>query len=214
MFTGLIQQVGEVASVEQSADGGSIIVRASGWGRPLERGESIAVSGACLTLTGWNGETLTFDVLQETFDKTSLGGKRAGDLVNLERALALGDPLGGHMVTGHVDGTGVVRSIERVGRDRALAVTCGPALAAESVMKGSIACDGISLTIVDVGDDWFSVHIIPHTWEHTALRTARVGGCINLETDLLGKYVRRYLQKGTEGGRVTMETLRKAGYLM
>lgn len=217
MFTGLIRAVGQIESVAASENGGTLSVRceqATNWG---EIGASIAVNGVCLTVRELRGDVMLFDVLAETLNRTNLKRKAHGSLVNLEPALRLGDPVGGHWVTGHVDGVGTVQQIRKVGRDREVRVACDPSLAAQMVVKGSISCDGISLTLVTVQDDSFSVHIIPHTWEHTAWRTLSEGDSINIELDLLGRYVFNYLQQmamahGIRGKGVTWERLRDAGF--
>lgn len=213
MFTGLIQQTGRVVSVNVAAEEGRLVVQASPWDTPLAVGESIAVSGACLTLASFQGDRLTFDALQETFRRTSLERKRPGDRVNLERALRAGDALGGHIVTGHVDGTGAVRGVRKAGRDWILDVEVDDSLLGGLVPKGSVACDGISLTIASLSERLFSVHIIPHTWAHTALADLKPGDRINIETDILGKYVARLLSTGGAGSPVTLESLRRAGFI-
>lgn len=213
MFTGLVQQVGRLERISFQGDAGRLELSAR-FDAPLQIGESVAVNGACLTLVEQRGETLVFDVLRETFDKTALRDKVPGAPLNLERALRLGDPLGGHLVSGHVDGTGDVRRIEAAGRDKVLAVAA-PALIAEIVPKGSIAIDGISLTVVDVVscDGTFSVHVIPHTWSQTALSALAPGARVNLETDLIGKYVRRQAANAVPGApAVTWDKLRGAGF--
>ena len=212
MFTGLVQQVGRLEEVTFQGEAGRLALAAR-FGAPLQIGESIAVNGACLTLVEQHGEKLVFDVLRETFDKTSLRDKAPGAPLNLERALRLGDPLGGHLVSGHVDGTGDVRRIESAGRDRVL-VVAAPALIAEIVPKGSIAIDGISLTVVDVvsADGTFSVHVIPHTWSQTALSALAPGARVNLETDMIGKYVRTMAAPAASAPQITWEKLRGAGF--
>jgi len=212
MFTGLVQQVGRLERISFQGDAGRLELSAR-FDAPLQIGESVAVNGACLTLVEQRGETLVFDVLRETFDKTALRDKVPGAPLNLERALRLGDPLGGHLVSGHVDGTGDVRRIEAAGRDKVLAVAA-PALIAEIVPKGSIAIDGISLTVVDVVscDGTFSVHVIPHTWSQTALSALAPGARVNLETDLIGKYVRTMAASTASAPQVTWEKLRDAGF--
>ena len=213
MFTGLVQQVGRLERISFQGDAGRLELSAR-FDAPLQIGESVAVNGACLTLVEQRGETLVFDVLRETFDKTALRDKVPGAPLNLERALRLGDPLGGHLVSGHVDGTGDVRRIEAAGRDKVLAVAA-PALIAEIVPKGSIAIYGISLTVVDVVscDGTFSVHVIPHTWSQTALSALAPGARVNLETDLIGKYVRRQAANAVPGApAVTWDKLRGAGF--
>ena len=214
MFTGLVQQVGRLERISFQGEAGRLALAAR-FDAPLQIGESVAVNGACLTLVEQRGETLVFDVLRETFDKTALRDKVPGAPLNLERALRLGDPLGGHLVSGHVDGTGELRRIETAGRDKVL-VVAAPALIAEIVPKGSIAIDGISLTVVDVAqaDGTFSAHVIPHTWSQTALAALAPGARVNLETDLIGKYV---LQQAANAAKtppaVTWDKLRDAGFL-
>ena len=213
MFTGLIQQVGRLEQVSFQGAAGRLALSAR-FDAPLQIGESIAVNGACLTLVEQRGETLVFDVLRETFDKTALRDKGPGSPLNLERALRVGDPLGGHLVSGHVDGTGDVLRIESAGRDKVL-VVAAPALIAEIVPKGSIAIDGISLTVVEVSptDGTFSVHVIPHTWSQTALSALAPGARVNLETDMIGKYVRTMAATTTSAPQITWDKLRDAGFL-
>ena len=212
MFTGLVQQVGRLERISFQGDAGRLELSAR-FDAPLQIGESVAVNGACLTLVEQRGESLVFDVLRETFDKTALRDKAPGAPLNLERALRAGDPLGGHLVSGHVDGTGEVRRIESAGRDKVLAVAA-PALIAEIVSKGSIAIDGISLTVVEVlpTEGAFSVHVIPHTWSQTALSALAPGARVNLETDMIGKYVRTMAATTASAPQVTWEKLRDAGF--
>ena len=213
MFTGLVQQIGRLERIAFQGEAGRLTISAR-FDAPLQIGESVAVNGACLTLVEQRGETLVFDVLRETFEKTALRDKTPGAPLNLERALRLGDPLGGHLVSGHVDGTGELRRIESAGRDKVL-VVAAPALIAEIVPKGSIAIDGISLTVVDVvsTDGTFSVHVIPHTWSQTALSALASGARVNLETDMIGKYVRTMAASAASALQVTWEKLRDAGFL-
>lgn len=212
MFTGLVQQVGRLERISFQGDAGRLELSAR-FNEPLQIGESVAVNGACLTLVEQRGENLVFDVLRETFEKTALRDKAPGMPLNLERALRLGDPLGGHLVSGHVDGTDEVRRIESAGRDKVL-VVAAPALIAEIVPKGSIAIDGISLTVVDVvsSDGTFSVHVIPHTWSQTALSALAPGARVNLETDMIGKYARTMAAPTVPAPQVTWEKLRDAGF--
>ncbi len=213
MFTGLVQQVGRMEHISFQGEAGRLALAAR-FDAPLQIGESIAVNGACLTLVEQHGENLVFDVLRETFDKTSLRDKGPGAPLNLERALRMGDPLGGHLVSGHVDGTGDVRRIESAGRDKVL-VVAAPSLLPEIVSKGSIAIDGISLTVVEVSPPagTFSVHVIPHTWNQTALSSLAPGGRVNLETDMIGKYVRAALGGSAAPAALTWDKLRDAGFL-
>ena len=213
MFTGLIQQLGRMEHISFQGDAGrltlSVPVETS-----LQIGESIAINGTCLTLVQQSGPHLVFDVLQETFSKTSLRDKSAGALLHIERALRIGDPIGGHLVSGHVDGTGELLRVETVGRDKVLTISA-PDLISEVVPKGSIALDGVSLTVVNVtpSDGCFTVHIIPHTWRETTFATLSLGSRINLETDMIGKYVRAAITTPSEHSTLTWEALRNAGFL-
>lgn len=194
MFSGIIQKLGTIRSVERQHDGsGRLVMTCEPWPEPVQPGESIANNGVCLTVTSSSGPELSFDVLDETFNKTNLGDLRPGDVINLERALRVGDVIGGHFVTGHVDGVGVTSAWEPHGRDFIWRIACDRSITDGMVPKGSIACDGISLTIVDLADGVFSMHIIPHTVEATNLRQVRVGANVNLECDMLGKYVRKWV---------------------
>jgi riboflavin synthase len=190
MFAGIIENMGEIVGLKA----GRMTMRCRPWPTPLRRGESIAVNGVCLTLTAWKKNDLFFDLLAETLKRTNLGEKRRGQHVNLERSRRVGDSIGGHFVTGHVDGKGRVRSVKRVKRDWILEISCSKKLMAGMVEKGSIAVDGVSLTVVDVFKDGFTVHLIPHTWKETSLSELRVGDAVNLETDMIGKYVLRYAE--------------------
>ena len=213
MFTGIIQRLGKIEAIERQGEAGRIILTPSRpFDRPVRLGDSIAVNGTCLTVAEMDGDRLIFDVLGETFDKTNLGDQRPGDLVNLEQALALGDTLGGHIVTGHVDGTGTVRSIEPVDRDFKFTFTCSRDLLMLMVYKGSIAVDGISLTVAELFDDGFAVHIIPHTMQETNMSEYRVGTKVNLEADILGKHVQRILEfGGGQGYRLNLQGGRAEG---
>lgn len=196
MFTGIIQQVGLIKSVVRNRDGsGTLQIQHAPWTTPIVIGESIANNGVCLTVTRSTDSMLEFDLLDETFKRTNLGDLKAGDLVNLERALRAGEVIGGHFVTGHVDGVGVTSGWEPHGRDFIWRIRCDESITGGMVPKGSIACDGISLTIVDLKDGEFSIHIIPHTVSGTNLRKAAAGQKVNLETDMLGKYVLKAIRR-------------------
>ncbi len=213
MFTGLVQQMGRLSRVEMSSGSGRLVVEACLEGPPCVRGESIAVQGVCLTLVEFNDSHLQFDVLRETFERSGLGRRKIGQRLNIERALRLGDPLGGHIVTGHIDGVGQVKNVRRIARDRVLEISCGEELLKDMVPKGSVACDGVSLTIADLKDDVFTVHIIPHTWESTAFSELTTGAEVNVETDVLGKYSRRVMEGKSQQGGVTWDALKKAGFV-
>ncbi len=162
----------------------------------LSLGESVAVNGACLTVVARDAQTCRFQLGPETLRRTNLGALALGDRVNLERSLRLGDRLGGHLVQGHVDGVGHVAERITEGDWVTVWFTCPPELAAQMVSKGSVTVDGVSLTLVDVGADRFSVALIPHTLAHTTLGFKGPGAAVNLETDLLAKYVWKYLRSG------------------
>ena len=211
MFTGLVQRVGTIQNISSVNDGWSLEIECDCWDTKLEPGESIAVQGACLTVTSFSDCLFTADLLEETMSKTALQNLGRGAKVNLERALAVGERLGGHIVSGHVDETGVLLSINNRGRDYELRIGCSTHLARQSVMKGSITVDGISLTISGLGNDWLEVNIIPHTWEATTLALRKTGDKVNLEGDIIGKYVARLMGKD-ESGCITEELLRENGF--
>ncbi len=213
MFTGLIEAVGTLRALERHDGGARLTVAAPTWQMPLVPGESIAVQGACLTVAGFDAATFHADVLEETLRRTNLMGKRSGQALNLERALRLGDRLGGHLVSGHVDTVGTLESVRMEGRDRVLRIRCGREAAAEVVEKGSVALDGISLTVSAVSDDAFEVCVIPWTWGHTSLQERQPGDTINVETDMIGKYIRRHLSMREGGGGVDHDMLAAAGFI-
>jgi riboflavin synthase len=207
MFTGLVEVLGTVQRVEAGGSGRHLVVSVPTYAAELALGESVAVNGACLTVVEHNAATCRFEVGPETLRRTNLGELVSGDRVNLERSLRLGDRLGGHLVQGHVDGLGRIAERRRQGEWELVWFSCAPELTAQMVPKGSVAVDGVSLTLVDVTADRFSVALIPHTLAQTTLGFKPVGAHVNLETDLLAKYVWKCLR----GGGVTEETLRQAG---
>ncbi|WFB36586.1 riboflavin synthase [Kiritimatiellota bacterium B12222] len=196
MFTGIIQKKGLVDALEERAGGKRLWFSTAPWERAYEEGESIAVNGVCLTLADRKDDLLGFDVLEETLRKTNLGTLTSGSVVNLERALRYGDALGGHLVSGHVDACGTVRSIQAVGPDRRVEITAPESVLPLLVPQGSIACDGISLTVAELFDDAFAVHLIPTTLSDTCWAKMKVGDAINLEGDLVCKIVRREAAEG------------------
>ncbi len=214
MFTGLITDTGHIESIRPRGRGGAeLTIRINGWKEPPQIGESIAVQGICLTVTKATNAYFRCDMLQETATRTNLGRSRPGTEVNLERALRAGDRLGGHLVSGHIDGLGVCAAIDRAGPDYVLTVRAARDLVAGIVPKGSIACDGVSLTVVRLESDRFSVHVIPHTWQATTLRKLHVGETINLETDLVGKHAARRADPQNQiASGVTPEMLRQSGF--
>lgn len=200
MFTGIVEAVQEI---KKAAPGGLEVSLPAGW--TLAAGESVAVNGVCLTAVSFRPGAAFFDVSPETFRRTALGGLRAGAAVNLERAMPADGRFGGHFVTGHVDGTARLLSVRTEGNSRI--VEAEKAAGAAMVEKGSVALDGVSLTVYAVREGRFSVSVIPHTWESTALRALKPGALMNIEYDILGKYA----AAGRRG--VTMELLRENGFI-
>ncbi len=195
MFTGLIEDVGKIKSLRLRDGAAVLTVETRLPLRTMPLGASIAVNGACLTVVRKSRRAFTVDVSPETLKRTSLGPLAAGDLVNLERPMRMQDRLGGHLVTGHVDGVGAVASIEQKGEFTFFGFRVPERLGRLLVSKGSVAVDGISLTVNECSRRGFYVAIIPFTLQHTNLRARRVGDKVNVETDLIGKYVQSFLSK-------------------
>jgi riboflavin synthase len=193
MFTGLIEATGHVAASEPRGDGWRLVLEAPDLAGTMRIGDSLALNGCCLTVASKEGPRLSFDLLRETVERTNLQAARPGSSINLERAMAADGRFGGHIVTGHIDATGVVRGWGAAGSDHELRIGVEPGHGIYLVPKGCIAVDGISLTVAEVGPDEFSVWIIPHTREVTALRERAVGDRVNLEFDLLAKYAEKIL---------------------
>ena len=195
MFTGIIETVGRVSAFERRSDLATLAIEAPEIVEGVKLGDSIAVNGCCLTVTTLQSGVFTFEAIQETLEKTALGGLELGSRVNLERAMRADARLDGHIVQGHVDGTGRVRKLERAGDDVRLFVACGPEISDCLVDKGSITIDGVSLTVVSADDAGFDVALIPHTLAVTTLGELAPDDAVNLEADVLGKYVKRYLDR-------------------
>jgi riboflavin synthase len=193
MFTGLVEGLAEVVALVPEGPGVRLILRLPSSPRPSGIGDSIALNGCCLTVIAANANELAFQAGEETLSRTNLGKLKPGDVVNFERSLRLGDELGGHLVTGHIDATGTVdRRIDDADWST-LWFRVPPALTTQMASKGSIAVDGVSLTLVDVEAELFSVALIPHTLSVTTLGRRQIGDRVNLETDVLAKYVERQL---------------------
>lgn len=207
MFTGLVEKTGRVKRVSRG-EGLVVEIGFEPWARPLERGESVAVNGACLTVAQCDATRFTADVLRETEERAGIGALVPGESVNLERALRVGDPVGGHIVQGHVDCRGTVLEKTRIGRDFRLRVRCGRVAAAQTVLKGSVAIDGVSLTVTETGEDFIAVDVIPSTAASTTLGGKKPGDAVNIETDVVGKYLAR-----RERGGLTEDALSRAGFL-
>lgn len=194
MFTGLVEACGRIAAVVREPPGICLMVEAGAVAEGVRLGDSVCVSGCCLSVVRIDNDALAFELGPETLERTTLGGLAVGNPVNLERSLRLSDRLGGHLVTGHVDGVGRLAARDRDGEWVTCRFTAPPALLAHLASKGSVAVDGVSLTVVDVTATDFSVALIPHTLAVTTLGSRHVGDGVNLETDLVAKYVSRWLE--------------------
>lgn len=193
MFTGIVEELGEIVALEPAGDAARVTVRGPVVTRDAVHGASIAVNGVCLTVVEVDGDAFTADVVQETLDRSSLGALGPGSRVNLERPVRLSDRLGGHLVQGHVDGVGRLISRQPGERGDVVVFSLPPELSRYVVEKGSIAVDGVSLTVVEAGGDRFSVALIPATLQTTTLGLKRPGDPVNLEVDVVAKYVERML---------------------
>ncbi|SHN84445.1 riboflavin synthase [Desulfitobacterium chlororespirans] len=195
MFTGIIEELGKVADLKVLPDSAQLTLEGTKVLEGTQIGDSIAVNGICLTVVKMQGNLFTVDVMAETLNKTNLKECSRGTRVNLERALQLSTRLGGHLVSGHVDGVGTIQKITPVGIARVFTIKAAPELLNYVLPKGSIAIDGISLTVVDLLPQAFTISLIPHTRQETTLGFKGVGDIVNLETDLIGKYVARFMEK-------------------
>ena len=215
MFTGIVEEIGIVRHVASDRNNGSIDIGACLVLEGTKIGDSIAVNGVCLTVTAIKGDGFTADVMPETFRRSNLGTLRSGDSVNLERAMAADGRFGGHIVSGHIDGVGTITNKNREGLATNVTISAPPGILRYIVEKGSIAIDGISLTVVAVTDQSFSVSLIPHTGEQTVLLQKKCGSQVNLENDIIGKYVDRLLTAAPQPdqeSRITLEFLQENGF--
>jgi riboflavin synthase len=212
MFTGLIQQVCIVKSLSSAAGGAILIVDLQELASQVKIGDSIAVNGVCLTVAKLTGALAAFDLSAETLAKTNLGNLTAGSKVNVELSLRADDRLGGHFVLGHVDGLATIRKIEKKGDFATFTFSAPKDLLEQLIPKGSVALDGISLTIADLNADSFTVAIIPETLKKTTLGKAKINQTVNLEIDIITKAVKRHLEKLTPQKGLTVEELRQQGY--
>ena len=215
MFTGIIEETGELIRLIQGSDSAVLTIRARKVLEGTSVGDSIAVNGVCLTVTRIDASGFDADVMPETLRRSSLGKLSAGSRVNLERAMAADGRFGGHIVAGHVDGTGIIRDIRTERNAVVYYVAADPGLLRYVVEKGSIAIDGISLTVAAVTERELTVSVIPHTREVTNLRERKSGDIVNLETDIIGKYVERLLQheQKEEKSGITMDLLAENGFI-
>ncbi|HOM71059.1 MAG TPA: riboflavin synthase [Armatimonadota bacterium] len=212
MFTGLVEEVGTVKSIVRGA-GAEIKVSAPLVSVGTAVGDSIAINGVCLTVTKISGDELSFDAVEETLSRSSLGNLRSGSLVNLERSVSANRLFGGHFVLGHVDGLGNIVSFDKRPGETTLVIQAPEQIMRYVVQKGSIAIDGISLTVASCDDNQFSVAVIPHTIASTNLKSRRVGDIVNLEADIIGKYVEKFVAARSASKGLTTQLLADAGFL-
>ena len=215
MFTGIVEEVGTVRSVQRGSTSSVIEIQAHTVLEGTKLGDSIAVNGVCLTVTELGRDSFRADVMNETLSRSSLGSLRSGSPVDLERAMAAGGRFGGHIVSGHIDGTGTITDIKKDGIAQWYTVSAPPGIMRYIVEKGSIAIDGISLTVARVTEGTFSVSIIPHTAAQTVLSHKKAGDTVNLENDIIGKYVEKLMkpaEEETSSGGITMDFLAKNGF--
>jgi len=220
MFTGIIEGLGTIRGIQPTGEGCKLAVEADFALSGTRMGDSIAVNGACLTAVALDGRRFTVDVSPETFDKTTLGHTRVGDRVNLERALRLSDRLNGHLVSGHIDGMAIIADRKHHSNAIIVAFRVPPSLTRYMISKGSVAVDGVSLTINACTTNTFEVSIIPHTAKLTTVGMKSVGDAVNIETDIIGKYIERFVAAGRNSaevehpdGTVDMALLARHGFL-
>ncbi len=212
MFTGLVEETGSIRSVRRTGRSLHLTVQARIVLQNVKLGDSVAVNGVCLTVVRFDSDSFTADVMPETYEKTSLSALAIGAIVNLERTMAVGDRFGGHIVQGHVDGLGRIHTLKQDEIAWRMTVEAPPDLLKYIAPKGSITIDGISLTVIEVDEPTFSVSLIPHTWAVTSMKQRQVGDRVNLEVDILAKYVERMLSARL-GSKVNEEFLREHGFM-
>jgi riboflavin synthase len=213
MFTGIIEEKGIVKSVLKGSKSARLTVTARRVMKNIRMGDSINTNGVCLTVTDFTADTFTVDVMPETIRKTNLGQLSTGDPVNLERALLLSDRLGGHLVSGHIDGIGTVKRIWEEENSTWLSIQAGPSILRYVVERGSVALDGVSLTVVKVDAFTFEVSIITHTQQITTLTMKRTGDPVNIECDIIAKYAEKLLKPGNQESKITLEFLARNDFL-
>jgi len=214
MFTGIVEEIGLVENVKKGPASASVTINAPAVTAGTKTGDSIAVNGICLTVTSLAGSTFTADIMHESLNRSSLSDLRRGSRVNLERAMAADGRFGGHIVSGHVDGTGIISAIREDDNAVWYTVRTSPAIMRYIVEKGSVTIDGVSLTVAAVTEDSFSVSIIPHTRQVTIMGDLRAGDKVNLENDIIGKYVEKFLkpEETSVKSNITREFLTRCGF--
>lgn len=213
MFTGIIEEVGTVKEVQRNGNNSFIRIQAEKILSDVNIGDSISVNGVCLTVTRYDRNIFQADVMNETLNRSSLGSLRTGSPVNLERAMSANGRFGGHIVSGHIDGTGIITNIRNDGIAVWYTINAKPEIMRYIIEKGSIAIDGISLTVAEVSKNNFSVSIIPHTAEQTILSTKKAGDIVNLESDIIGKYVEKLMSPEKSESNIDMAFLAERGFL-
>lgn len=216
MFTGIVEEKGIIKSINKGSNSSKLIIEGNKIFSQLQLGDSVAVNGVCLTVCSFTGKTFEADVMGETLSRSSLGSLKQGSQVNLERAMAANGRFGGHIVSGHIDGTGTILSMIPDEIATWVKISTKSEIMKYIVEKGSIAIDGVSLTVAKVGIDDFQVSLIPHTGKETTLLSKKAGDTVNLENDIIGKYVEKLLGVGQEQEKkesnITMEFLAKNGF--
>lgn len=207
MFTGIIQSLGKVTRLQRNPTGINLSINCGILSKKISLSDSVAINGVCLTATKCAGQIVSFDVVKETVTRTNLGKLRIGEKVNLELAIRAGEPFGGHFVQGHIDGTGTIYRKVKADTSYVLEIKTTPLLTEQMIEKGSVAIDGISLTITNVKKDRFSVALIPYTLSHTNLGKKTIGSIVNLEVDILGKWVRKIMESRTNPQSKTHSSL-------
>ncbi|HWL24398.1 MAG TPA: riboflavin synthase [Ureibacillus sp.] len=212
MFTGIIEEIGKVTAINKDSTSMELTLHCPNILTDAHLGDSISVNGVCLTITHLQGEQMTVDVMPETVKATNIHQLKIGDRVNLERAMSANGRFGGHFVSGHVDGSGIIRSIKPVSNAVYIEIEISNELANNCIPRGSITIDGTSLTIFNVSESSVTISLIPHTHNETILGIKKVGDQVNIETDLLGKYVKHHLLNREEKTTITLDFLRQNGF--
>jgi riboflavin synthase len=213
MFTGIVEEIGRLKSIRREGETITLDVEAPLVSKDMALGSSVAVSGACLTVVGIRGGIFIAEMMEETAKKTKLSFLRPGDLLNLERSLKPSSRLDGHIVQGHVEGVGVISKVASGKRTKTMWIKTEEEISRYIVPKGSIAVDGVSLTVIEIEGSTFSVGLIPATLESTTLGKAREGDQVNIETDILGRYIERFLHSSESGSHLTWEKLSRYGWI-